>query len=102
MDDNLDIDPIQQMFAVLTATNESVRIVNDLAERKIPAPIAVASLLAATVLVAYQVYNDPAALEQIEEDNGLDALINDIRKQWMIMEQSERSDGFPTSEVGHA
>lgn len=95
-------DPIQQMFAVLTATNESTRIVNDLVERKIPAPIAMAAVMAATVIIAYQVYNDPAALEQIEEDNGLDALINDIRQQWMIMEQSDRSQGFPTTEVGHA
>lgn len=98
----MDKDPTQQMFAVLTATNESARIVNDLVERNIPAPIAVASLMAATVLVAYQVYNDFENRELLEEENALDALISDIRQQWMVMEQSERSGGFPTSEVGHA
>lgn len=98
----MDEDPIQHMFAVLTATNESARIINDLAERQIPAPIAMASLMAATVLIAYQVYNDRENFKLHEEENALDALINDIRQQWMIMEQSERSNGFPTSEVGHA
>lgn len=98
----MDEDPIQHMFAVLTATNESARIINDLAERQIPAPIAMASLMAATVLIAYQVYNDPENFKLHEEENALDALINDIRQQWMTIEQSERSNGFPTSEVGHA